>query len=85
MTFISGTVSLPIAHEPARADDALAQVPWARGDTRALLHGAAGCSPYLSGLIGQHGDWLQAAFDSGPDSAVATESIPWASSSLMMA
>ena len=73
MTFISGTVSLPIAHEPARADDALAQVPWARGDIRALLHGAAGCSPYLSGLIGQHGDWLQAAFDSGPDSAVATE------------
>jgi glutamate-ammonia-ligase adenylyltransferase len=34
-----------------------------------VVAGAAGCSPYLSGLIGKHHEWLQDAFadpEAGP-------------------
>ena len=38
---------------------------------RKLLHGTAGCSPYLKGLIEKEKDWLAEAFDA-PETAVET-------------
>ena len=61
---ISGRITrLPRAFEPERGDDALSGVPWAGGDVVGLIHGAAGCSPYLAELIRKEGEWLEAALD----------------------
>lgn len=57
----------PRAYEPARGEDILPAVPWAQGAARDLIVGAAGCSPYLAGLIQKEGDWLEGAFDAPQD------------------
>jgi [glutamine synthetase] adenylyltransferase / [glutamine synthetase]-adenylyl-L-tyrosine phosphorylase len=53
----------PFPFEPDRGADALAAVPWATGPLAALISGAAGCSPYLAGLIRAEAPWLEAALD----------------------
>jgi glutamate-ammonia-ligase adenylyltransferase len=41
------------------------------GDLGKLVHGTAGCSPYLKSLIEKEKDWLPGAFDD-PEAALAT-------------
>lgn len=59
----------PRPYDSARGDDALVAVPWACDDLRALLHGAAGCSPYLAGLLQREGPWLESAAEA-PEAAL---------------
>lgn len=72
MSFESRITRLPHAYDPDRGAEALEIAPWATGDIAKLLHGTAGCSPYLSGLLGHVGDWLEQALHK-PEDALATE------------
>ena len=51
----------PRPHEPERAEDVLAALPWATGPLAALFGGTAGCSPYLAGLMMKEAAWLEGA------------------------
>jgi glutamate-ammonia-ligase adenylyltransferase len=42
-------------------------------ELRALLEGAAGCSPYLAGLMIREADWLEAALADRPETAINGE------------
>ena len=61
----------PIPHEPERAADVPARFAAAAPEVRALLGGAAGCSPYLAGLMAREADWLEAALAEPPEAALA--------------
>ena len=69
-TPLSGAiVQAPRAHDPARAESVLSELPeclrhGALGD---LLHGATGSSPYLARLVQRQGDWLAHIMDEPPD------------------
>ena len=69
MTINDRITRLPRAHEPDRGDEVLALCPWASADIATLIHGAAGSSPYLRGLIARETGWLEAALDD-PEAAV---------------
>ncbi|MFT3689603.1 glutamine-synthetase adenylyltransferase [Paenirhodobacter sp.] len=62
----------PIPYEPERGAEAAALFPDLPPETRALIAGAAGCSPYLGGLMAQERDWLAPALYD-PDAALAAE------------
>ena len=47
-------------------------IPDATGDVAKLLAGAAGCSPYLAGLIAKEADWLPSAL-AAPETALSEE------------
>ncbi|SMY09674.1 glutamine-synthetase adenylyltransferase [Flavimaricola marinus] len=51
----------PIPYDPERGADALEALPWAKGPMADLIAGAAGCSPYLGGLMHQEASWLEQA------------------------
>ncbi|WP_394152517.1 glutamine-synthetase adenylyltransferase [Loktanella salsilacus] len=70
MTLADRMIRHPRPFDPDRADDAMAATPWSTGPLRDLIGGAAGCSPYLAGLIKQQSDWLQGAAQD-PDAALA--------------
>jgi len=70
MSDFSNITRVPRAFEPDLGQDALNVLPALEGQQAELIHGAAGCSPYLKSLILKEADWLQSALD-GPDSAVA--------------
>ncbi|MXU66297.1 bifunctional [glutamine synthetase] adenylyltransferase/[glutamine synthetase]-adenylyl-L-tyrosine phosphorylase [Rhodobacteraceae bacterium KN286] len=58
----------PIPHHPERGDEARAAIARDLPDgADALLRGAAGCSPYLDGLIRREADWLGAALAQEPE------------------
>ncbi|WP_243612458.1 glutamine-synthetase adenylyltransferase [Shimia aestuarii] len=69
MDFLSRITRLPRAFDPDRGDDTLTLVPEMEGDLAKLLHGTAGCSPYLKSLIEKERDWLPEAFEA-PEAAV---------------
>ncbi|MFW2587046.1 glutamine-synthetase adenylyltransferase [Sagittula sp. SSi028] len=69
MTLTDRITRLPRAFDPDRAAEALSHVPWAQGQTAKLLHGVAGSSPYLNGLIQREQAWLEAAIDT-PEQAL---------------
>ncbi|MEM6887775.1 MAG: glutamine-synthetase adenylyltransferase [Pseudomonadota bacterium] len=48
----------PRPYDRARGKDAAAGVAGLTAETRALLEGTAGCSPFLAGLIEKEADWL---------------------------
>ena len=70
MDFLSRITRLPRAFDPDRGDDTLTLLPEAEGDIAKLLHGTAGCSPYLKSLIEKERDWLPEAFDA-PEAAIS--------------
>ncbi|MEP2642143.1 glutamine-synthetase adenylyltransferase [Roseobacter sp.] len=72
MTLADHLTRCPRAYDPDRGDDALAAVPALDPGARALVHGAAGSSPYLAGLIAKEAGWLPAALDD-PDAALRRE------------
>jgi glutamate-ammonia-ligase adenylyltransferase len=71
MTFASRLTRQPIAHDPDAEQDMARAFVDLPPDLVGLLAGAAGCSPYLKGLMTREGDWLRAALDMGPESACA--------------
>jgi glutamate-ammonia-ligase adenylyltransferase len=73
MDFASRITRLPRAFEPDRGQEACAAVPWADGDIRGVIDGAAGSAPYLKVLIDKEGGWLEAAV-AAPEDALDSES-----------
>lgn len=73
MSFASRLTRCPIPYEPARTDEVRARFVGLAPEVRALLAGAAGCSPYLTGLMLREADWLEAALAGAPEAAVAAE------------
>ncbi|WP_372885235.1 glutamine-synthetase adenylyltransferase [Shimia sp.] len=71
MSFSSRITRLPTAFDKDRGDDTLALVPQFSGDLARLIHGAAGCSPYLKSLIEKEGAWLPQGVDD-PEAALET-------------
>lgn len=71
MDFASRLTRSPRPFDPDAGAEAAVLAPWASGALAEVLAGAAGCSPYLKGLLGREGDWLQGAVDA-PESALAT-------------
>ncbi|MCW9042321.1 MAG: glutamine-synthetase adenylyltransferase, partial [Pseudopelagicola sp.] len=70
MDFLTRITRLPRAFDPERGDDTLALLPELNGDLAKLVHGTAGCSPYLKSLIEKERVWLAEAFDD-PEAAVS--------------
>jgi [glutamine synthetase] adenylyltransferase / [glutamine synthetase]-adenylyl-L-tyrosine phosphorylase len=60
---------LPLAHDPPAAADARAALPALPVEVRALCAAAAGCSPYLRGLIQREASWLEEAAED-PEAAL---------------
>ncbi|WP_371168904.1 glutamine-synthetase adenylyltransferase [Aliiroseovarius sp. 2305UL8-7] len=60
---------IPYEADPASEIETLfADLP---PDMRAVLAGAAGCSPYLKGLLERQADWVRKALDEAPERAIA--------------
>ncbi len=70
MSDFSKIIHVPTAFDPALGQDALSALPVLPPQQAALIRGAAGCSPYLKGLIIKENEWLQCALDN-PDLALA--------------
>jgi [glutamine synthetase] adenylyltransferase / [glutamine synthetase]-adenylyl-L-tyrosine phosphorylase len=71
MSFAARLTRCPIPFDAEAAARLPAMARDLPADLRALLQGAAGCSPYLAGLIAAEADWLADALDQGPDPALA--------------
>ncbi|MFL4471387.1 glutamine-synthetase adenylyltransferase [Tateyamaria armeniaca] len=65
----------PRPFDPARGQEALAALPDLSPPLRDLVSGAAACSPYLAGLIGQEAAWLPQALED-TDAAMRDVLIP---------
>ena len=70
MEFAVRLTRSPDPYDPRAGAEALALYPDATGPLADLIRGAAGCSPYLAGLLGRQANWLTPAFDD-PEAAVA--------------
>jgi glutamate-ammonia-ligase adenylyltransferase len=57
----------PLAFDPDAGADALAIFPALDPNLSALIHGVAGCSPYLKALMARELDWLIEAKDQAPE------------------
>ena len=68
MDFTSRQTRSPDPFDPARGADAVALYPDATGPLADLIRGAAGCSPYLAGLLARESSWLTTGFDN-PEAA----------------
>lgn len=62
----------PTAFDPDRGAEAAALFGDAPPELRGLIAGAAGCSPYLGGLLARETGWIEAAFEA-PEAALETE------------
>lgn len=73
MTDLASRLSrAPRPFDSDMAAEARAACGWADPAVDELIAGTAGCSPFLAGLIGREGDWLEAAC-ADPEAAVAAE------------
>jgi glutamate-ammonia-ligase adenylyltransferase len=72
MTFAARLTRCPIPYEPDRAADVRARFAGQPPEARALLEGAAGCSPFLAGLMQREADWLETALAGAPEAALDT-------------
>jgi len=71
MSFASEITRTPIPHNAMRGEEVVAHFPKQDAQLRALINGAAGCSPYLATIMTRQSDWLIAAFKD-TDAAVET-------------
>ncbi|VDS07050.1 Glutamate-ammonia-ligase adenylyltransferase [Paracoccus haematequi] len=71
MDFAARITRRPIAADPDRARHVLALFPSQDPALSDLIGGAAGCSPYLAGLLAKEADWLPGALNH--DDVVARE------------
>ena len=72
MTFAARMTRTPIAFEPDRAAEVKTRFAGLAPELRELLEGAAGCSPYLTGLMERQADWLEQALAVSPEDALDT-------------
>ena len=72
MTFSSRITRSPIPFDPARGQDAAEPFGDFSNEVRGLIAGAAGCSPYIAGLLARDGAWLRDVLDH-PDAALQDE------------
>ncbi|KPU84390.1 glutamate-ammonia-ligase adenylyltransferase [Marinosulfonomonas sp. PRT-SC04] len=63
MNFASQITRTPIPHNPERGAEIAALFPDANPQLKALIEGAAGCSPYLAAQMTRQTDWLICAFE----------------------
>ncbi len=61
----------PIPFDTIRGDEVATHFPEASSQLRALINGAAGCSPYLATIMTRQSDWLITALED-PDAVVQT-------------
>ncbi|MFC3060225.1 [protein-PII] uridylyltransferase family protein [Paenirhodobacter populi] len=73
MTFADALTRSPIPFEPGRGADVAALFPDLPPELREVIAGAAGCSPYLAGLMERDRDWLAGALAGDPQAALAAE------------
>ncbi|SEW05361.1 glutamate-ammonia-ligase adenylyltransferase [Cognatiyoonia koreensis] len=71
MSFAAHITRAPDAFDKARADDVMSDIGEFAADVMHVLHGAAGCSPYLGDLMRSETDWLPEAFDDPAAALVA--------------
>jgi glutamate-ammonia-ligase adenylyltransferase len=69
MSFAARITRAPIPHDPAAGAGAAA--PFAGSPAEALVRGAAGCSPYLNGLLAREAAWIAPALDAEPEAVLA--------------
>ncbi|MCF2903590.1 glutamine-synthetase adenylyltransferase [Octadecabacter sp. CECT 8868] len=72
MNFADRITRVPHPFEPERAAEALEPFGDFSPEVRELIGGAAGCSPYLNGLLSRDGAWLRGALDD-PEAALKAE------------
>jgi len=70
MEFQNAITRAPIAYDAALGTSAVAAVTTLPSELRELLIGAAGCSPYLAGLIQREAEWLEACLATSPQAAL---------------
>jgi len=70
MDFSSRITRTPRPYEPERGSDAVAKLGLPKGDTANLVAGAAGCSPFLAGVIDIETDWIRDALTGDPDAVL---------------
>ncbi len=71
MSFAGRITRHPIPFVTERGTEALEHVPDIATELRPLIEGAAGCAPYLAGLIRQEGEWLSKALAEPPEDTLA--------------
>lgn len=69
MSFASRLTREPIAFDPDRAAEGLAALQDIPNDLKGLVAGAAGCSPFLLGLMQKEAPWLEEVLSSTPEAA----------------
>ena len=69
--FASRLTRQPIPFEVDRGAEAMAALPDISNDLKGLIAGAAGCSPFLLGLMKKEGAWLQEVLAKAPEVAQA--------------
>lgn len=69
--FAARITRTPIAYEADPARDIEEMFSDLAPELRAVLSGAAGCSPYLKGLMERQADWLREAVSIAPEEAIA--------------
>jgi glutamate-ammonia-ligase adenylyltransferase len=67
MSLASRIVAAPIPFDPAIGAEVAALYPDADGALRDLIGGAAGCSPFLAGLLEREREWLAAVAGDPPE------------------
>ena len=73
MNFASRLTRSPIAFDADRGADIVRDFDDLAPELRALIEGAAGCSPFLSGLLTREAEWIRAALQSVPETALEAE------------
>lgn len=71
MSFSARMTRTPHAFEPDLGQEALTHLPGLPPELSELIVGAAGCSPYLAGLIAREADWLPEALENPDEAAQA--------------
>ncbi|WP_298836152.1 bifunctional [glutamine synthetase] adenylyltransferase/[glutamine synthetase]-adenylyl-L-tyrosine phosphorylase [uncultured Roseobacter sp.] len=70
MSLTASLRQVPRPFDPDRGREAAERLPGLDAAAVGLIQGAAGCSPYLAGLISREADWLRQAIET-PDAALA--------------
>jgi [glutamine synthetase] adenylyltransferase / [glutamine synthetase]-adenylyl-L-tyrosine phosphorylase len=70
MTLAARLTRQPIAHDPDAGADAARAFAGLGPEVAGLIGGAAGCAPYLKGLMAREGDWLRMACTMVPEDVV---------------
>jgi glutamate-ammonia-ligase adenylyltransferase len=70
MSFAARVTRHPIPFNPDRGAEALDHLHDLPPELRPLIEGAAGCAPYLAGLIRKEGHWLSHALHDPPEDTI---------------